>query len=188
MAVQTRPPSPWFAHKWAGPALVELDEANGLKFVALQRTLNVTQRALRATLDHLLDHGYVARNPGHGHPLRPEYLVTPEGRRWARRYRALWRLALAHRVQSVLLLRWALPVLNALDEDSRRYSELRATLRPATDRALSATLRQLVWAGLVARTVGEDYPPATFYALTELGQHFREAVKDALGGGQRDRG
>lgn len=174
------PALPWFTHKWAGPALVELDDASGLKFVALQRVLNVTQRALRLTLDDLLQEGFVARNPGHGHPMRPEYLVTPIGRGWARRYRALWRLGQARGVAPVLLLRWALPILAALDGKERRYTELRAKLRPATDRSLSATLRHLVWAGLIARTVGDAYPPATFYALTELGDEFRRPVRDAL--------
>ena len=32
------------------------------------------------SLAHLIDIGLVIRNPGYGHPLRPEYLLTDNGR------------------------------------------------------------------------------------------------------------
>ena len=42
----------------------------------LQRRLDVTRDSLRRALDALIALGYVRRNEGYGHPLRPEYLIT----------------------------------------------------------------------------------------------------------------
>ena len=52
-----------------------------------------------------------ARNPGYGHPLRPEYVLTTQRRGAARRCAAL--LARGRRRAS-LLRKWSLPVLAAL--------------------------------------------------------------------------
>ena len=35
---------------------------------------------LSAVLGQLLRKGWLMRNPGHGHPLRPEYVLTEAGR------------------------------------------------------------------------------------------------------------
>ena len=66
--------------------------------------------------------------------------------------------------EEVGLKKWSLPVLAALDEP-RRFSELRAALPEASPRALTLALKDLQAAGLVRRTVLDDYPPAVFYEL-----------------------
>jgi DNA-binding HxlR family transcriptional regulator len=47
----------------------------GERFVTLVNRLGASKDAVSATLAQLIDDGVVQRNPGYGHPLRPEYLV-----------------------------------------------------------------------------------------------------------------
>jgi DNA-binding HxlR family transcriptional regulator len=150
-----------FHHRWAAPALALVAQRGGVRFVEVQRKLGVSRDSLRRSLDALLELGYVRRNEGHGHPLRPEYLVTDEGRAAS---------ALADRVSSspardTLLRKWSVPVLASLDEP-RRFSELRTALPGVTPRALALALRDLEDAGLVRREVRPTRPPSTVYQAT----------------------
>jgi len=60
-----------------------------------------------------------------------------------------------------------MPVVYALGGGPRRFSELRRSLAGVSPRALALALKDLQGAGLVERTVTDDYPPATVYRLTE---------------------
>src|SRR5947207_13068422 len=66
-----------FHHRWAVPVLAELRRERGSRFVTLANRIGVTRDSLRRTLSALIDDGLVERNPGYGHPLRPEYVLTP---------------------------------------------------------------------------------------------------------------
>ena len=153
-----------FHHRWAAPALALLADRDGARFVELQRKLDVGRDSLRRALDALIDLGYIRRNDGYGHPLRPEYVITPEGRAEA---------PLAARVskaatRETLLRKWSVPVLAQLDEP-RRFSELRAALPGVTPRALALALRDLEEARLVRREVRPTRPPSTVYRATRRG-------------------
>jgi DNA-binding HxlR family transcriptional regulator len=150
-----------FHHRWSAPALALLDDRGGVRFVEIQRKLDVGRDSLRRSLDALMALGYVRRNEGYGHPLRPEYLITEAGRQAA---------ALARRVsessrRETLLRKWSVPVLAELDEP-RRFSELRASLPTVTPRALALALRDLETAELVRREVLPTRPPSTRYRPT----------------------
>lgn len=150
-----------FHHRWAAPALALLGERGGARFVELQRKLGVSRESLRRALDGLVELGYVRRNEGYGHPLRPEYLITDAGRGAS---------ALAGRVSTssardTLLRKWSVPVLATLAEP-RRYSEIRSALPGVTPRALALALRDLEDAGLVRRDVRPTRPPSTVYRAT----------------------
>ena len=150
-----------FHHRWAPPALALLDQRGGARFVELQRKLGVTRESLRRALDGLIELGYVRRNEGYGHPLRPEYLITEDGRAASE----LAARVSASRARDTLLRKWSVPVLAALDEP-RRFSEIRATLPGVTPRALAISLRDLEEAGLVRRDVRPTRPPSTVYRAT----------------------
>ena len=66
-----------FHHRWAVPVLAELHRTSGSRFVTLHRRLGIGRESLRRTLASLAEQDLVARNPGYGHPLRPEYVLTP---------------------------------------------------------------------------------------------------------------
>jgi DNA-binding HxlR family transcriptional regulator len=154
-----------FHHRWSAPVLAELQRQKGSRFAALAGTLGVGRESLRRALDSLLALGLVARNPGYGHPLRPEYVLTERGAAVAVRCSEL--LALAD--DDVLLRKWSLPVIAALARPAR-FSELKASLPGVTPRALALALKDLRAAGLVARRVEDAYPPTAIYAATPRAQ------------------
>jgi DNA-binding HxlR family transcriptional regulator len=150
-----------FHHRWAPPALVLIADRGGVRFVELQRKLGVGRDSLRRALDALIELGYVARNPGYGHPLRPEYTITRAGTTAA----AVARPTVRSPSRETLLRKWSVPVLAALSEP-RRFSELRAALPGVTPRALALALRDLERARLVRREVLPTRPPSTVYRTT----------------------
>lgn len=151
-----------FHNRWAAPVLAELERRRGARFVELVHALGVGRESLRRTLAALTRAGLVARNPGYGHPLRPEYLpTTAAGRRCGELLAALAKLG----ALDVGLRKWSMPVVAALAERSLRFSELRAALPGASARALALALKDLEAGGLVSRTVTDDYPPASVYRL-----------------------
>jgi len=153
-----------FHHRWAPPALALLADRGGARFVELQRKLDVGRESLRRALDALIELGYVRRNPGYGHPLRPEYVITASGRESA----GVARRASEAATRETLLRKWSVPVLAELD-DGRRFSELRSALPGVTPRALALALRDLEDARLVRREVLPTRPPSTVYRATRRG-------------------
>src|SRR2546423_2064550 len=162
-----------FHLRWAAPVLAELERQRGSRFVTLTRTLRVPRDSLRRTLDALVEMGLVARNPGYGHPLRPEYVLTEAGRPVARRCARLVAVLDGHR--HVALRKWSVPVLVTLERPSR-FSELRVKLPGITARALAIALKDLEAAGLVERWVEAAYPPRAVYATTPGGRRLREPM------------
>jgi DNA-binding HxlR family transcriptional regulator len=154
-----------FHHRWAAPVLAELHRSRGSRFVTLSNRLGLGRESLRRTLGALIDAGLVTKNPGYGHPLRPEYVLTERGREvapvCARLIAALDRLE----ANDVGLKKWSMPAVLALAEGECRYSELRKRLPGVTPRALTLALKDLAGAELVERRVTPDYPPATVYRL-----------------------
>lgn len=156
-------------NRWAAPLLADLAAHDGARFVELLHRLGVARDSLARTLEATQAAGWVMRNPGHGHPLRPEYLLTEEGARLA---------LVAGRVLAAQdglglapggLTRWGLPIVRSIDEGHRRFNDLARALPPASPRALSQGLRALGANRLVLRELVDGYPPASSYRLTEAG-------------------
>ena len=70
---------------------------------------------------------------------------------------------------SVLSSKWAVAVLLALGEGSRRYHEILAELDPISEKVLTQTLRTMERDGLITRHVHPEVPPRVEYELTPLG-------------------
>lgn len=127
-----------------------------------------SRTAFSQSLKHLIDLGLVERNPGHGHPLRPEFRLTAPGTNAAE---------FAHRVQRAakgeqgLLLRrtWTLPVLTLL-RTPRYFSQIKRDLPAITDRALSMCLTTMQASDWVQRAVEDEArPPRSLYRAINLG-------------------
>jgi DNA-binding HxlR family transcriptional regulator len=155
--------APLFHHRWSAPVLAELARRRGSRFAALVGELGVGRESLRRTLDALVDQGLVRRNPGYGHPLRPEYVLTPDGGEVAARCTRL--LAALDGDRDVALKKWSMPVVAALDRP-RRFSELREALPGVTPRALALALKDLHGVGLLERRLEDSYPPTAVYVPT----------------------
>lgn len=160
---------------WALPALAELYRADregmgGARFVVLCHRLEANQAAVRASLDHLIALGLAAPNPGHGHPLRPEYILTRRGARLAPACAALDDALVLFRLRQEAMHKWALPALHAAATlRPARFSEIAEQLDGVTSRALSTTLKVLTNAGVLHRHIMTGYPPTPLYDLSQTG-------------------
>lgn len=152
-----------FHHRWTVPLLGELQRTAGAKMVALVHRLGVNRGALRQTLDAAIRRGWVMRNPGYGHPLRPEFILTKSGARIAGDCLELVKLMRSRKLERVILRKWSAAVLHAVAAGRSRFSELKAALPGISDRALALTLKQLHAAKLLRRHVRDAFPPATEY-------------------------
>ena len=165
-----------FHRRWAVPILAELHRQRGSRFVTLERMLGLNRESLRQTLAALTAAGLVRRNPGYGHPLRPEYLLTPRGEELGAAARPLVGALRRRGLEEVGLRKWSMPLVAALAGGQRRFSELREALG-ASPRALTLALKELEAAGLVERRVTDAYPPATVYRLTRRGRPLAALVE-----------
>lgn len=157
-------------HRWLLPVLARFDGVGGRRFAELLAGLGLPRDSLARTLEQLQVQGWVMRNPGHGHPLRPEYILTPEGKPVAAAAAGLAGRLDQAGVSSADLTRWSLPALRLLALGGERFNELARALAPASPRALSQTLQALVANDLVAREVEDGFPPTSRYRLTARGQ------------------
>lgn len=84
--------------------------------------------------------------------------------------------------------KWSLLLIELLDHDTRRFTELRREIDGISQRMLTRTLRQLERDGLVTRTVHAVVPPRVDYALTPLGHTLFEAIQPLVAWSRRNRG
>lgn len=151
---------------WALDILAHMHRGVRGRQAALLTATGAGRTAFGASLVHLMELGLVMRNPGHGHPLRPEFVLTDQG---------VIAAEMADRVLSEVpdetetkLLRksWTVPVL-ALAAKPKRFSELKPGLGAITDRALSTSLQRLEAQDWVAREidVSERVPFPTYQAV-----------------------
>ena len=136
---------------WSLPVLAHLGTAGfrGCRVSPTAHAVGAGRNIVGQTFGHLVDVGMLVRAQGHGHPLRPEYQLTAQGKATAQ-----WARAFLDRVSdeewNTARRAWTLPVLRLVDTP-RSFSHLRSDLRPVTDRGLSLCLGRLVDAELIAR-------------------------------------
>ena len=165
------------AGRWLVPLLAHVGAEQGSRFAVMLARLGLSRSALAASLAQLQEAGWLRRNPGHGHPLRPEYILTLEGAPIA----AFCVRVMGERVRLGLepgqLPRWSLPLIARLDHGPARFSSLGSALRPVTPRALSLTLKQMLSVDLVDRALEDEFPPVAIYGLTGRGARLAAAMR-----------
>lgn len=130
--------------------------------------------SMGASVDHLVILGLLEKNPGHGHPLRPEYRLTEGGIHVAEWALGLSTLVKSDQDQALLRNKWSLPLISCLPEE-RRYSEIRRELTPVTDRALSSCLTKLTKGAWIRREVSINVsPPIVAYRTMIIGQRVHD--------------
>ena len=135
--------------------------------------LNISRDALSRTLTASIGLGYVEKNPGYGHPLRPEYLLTIGGESIAPAATHLLQHLREGQLESIALNKWSLPALWVVGQNPSRYSEIQKALKGISPRALALCLDDLEQAGLLTR----DQQIRPSYALSESGQRVRALLK-----------
>ena len=165
------------AGRWLVPLMAHLGDDDGSRFGVMLVRLGLSRGALSASLALLQENGWIQRNPGHGHPLRPEYVLTRSGVPIA----AFCSRVMAQRERlglgSERLTRWSLPVIGQLDGERIRFSALLAQLAPVTPRALSMTLKQMLAVELVDRRLEDGFPPSALYGLTGRGRRLAATMR-----------
>lgn len=171
-----------FHHKWAVPTLAAFDATGGgAKFVTLRNQVGASRDSLRRTLAALIDAGLITRNPGYGHPMRPEYILTSSGRQLAPASATLLKKLKSLGIEEIALKKWSLPVACALEAAGVRFGRVCAALGEVTPRALTQALRDLQQAGIVKRRLVDGYPPYTEYRLTRSGRQLTAMVLPLAG-------
>lgn len=157
-----------FQFRWIIPIIGVIYHQKGTKFVTLRNRLNVSRSVLASTLKKLIKQGIIMRNPGYGHPLRPEYLLTSEGIKFGPFCNALMVYIREQNAHRLVQSRWALRILYACRQNGIQFSELKSRLPLITPRALSEKLKLLISEGYIKRQIIDHYPPLTIYRLTAL--------------------
>lgn len=165
------------AGRWLVPLLAHVAETGGSRFAVMLARLGLSRGALAASLTALQEAGWLARNPGHGHPLRPEYVLTDAGAPVAAFCRSVMDQRERLGLEPGQMPRWSLPIVARLAPAPARFTMLRDALAPVTPRALSLTLKQMLATDLVGRSLEDDFPPIPIYALTGRGQELAAAMR-----------
>ena len=163
------------SHRWLVPLLADLAAHKGARFVEMIHRLGLSRDSLSRTLDAAAAIGWIRRNPGHGHPLRPEYILTEAGTAAATRAATIAGAQQAIGLPPGAATRWGLPLVAGIGTGHDRFNALSRLLAPATPRALSQGLTALGNHGLVTREVLDMRPPASRYDLTKSGRLLAEA-------------
>ncbi|WP_299866745.1 winged helix-turn-helix transcriptional regulator [uncultured Roseobacter sp.] len=153
---------------WAVPILANLHAGVAGRQAPLLAATGASRTAFAQSMDHLIEIGLLERNPGYGHPLRPEFRLTQPGEKAA---------AIAHKIQcvspegdqSLLRKSWTLPVLTSL-QTPRRFNDIKRNLQTITDRALSQSLKSMEAKDWVHRSVDDTArPPRSIYSAVNAG-------------------
>lgn len=160
--------------RWAIPIVAELHRRQGERFAVLAHRFAISRETLSQTLNYLILHGLVRRNPGYGHPLRPEYLLTHIGEAIGPQCARLDDRLSKRGHRDLGLRKWTMPLVYALAINGApaRFSEILNTLGRLTPRALSDTLKRMERASLIEREIMSDFPPSTRYSLTASGKGY----------------
>jgi DNA-binding HxlR family transcriptional regulator len=164
------------ANRWAIPVLALLHREQGSRFAVIARAFGLSHNSLTRCLVHLKACGWVIPNPGHGHPLRPEYVLTEGGLAVGALCGQIETARARLKLGTGDLPRWSLPLVAGLGPDWTRFGEIQARLAPVTPRALSTTLKAVIDEALVRRKLEDRYPPLPLYALTGKGQELAAAL------------
>ncbi len=156
--------------RWSIPLLAFLAEGGGRRFVEFQQSLPIGRQALRDNLDRLIELGLLRRNPGHGHPLRPEYLLRRKASKLAFLCADLSVFLERKGLENCASLKWSLPVLAAVAGGSERYGQIRERLDTISPRALAMALQELEDSGLLIRIITDAHPPGVSYRLSSPGR------------------
>jgi DNA-binding HxlR family transcriptional regulator len=155
------------------PIVAVLAHDRGAKFVTLLNRTTASRDTLSDTLAQLMKQGVVMKNPGYGHPMRPEYILTPAGEALGPACIEATVVIPTLGILDIALKKWPMLVLVAIGRGGSRFGEIKELLPGVTPRALTGALRDLQQAGLIDRRITESWPPHTVYEMTDLA---REAL------------
>ena len=161
---------------WSLAVLAALASGTPGRQAALLAHTGAGRTAFAASLHHLIDLGLVERNPGHGHPLRPEYRLTTAGAAMGATATRIMELIEGRSDAALIRRSWTLPIL-AVTGKPRRFGEVRGALNSVSDRALSASLHDLEEHDWLRRRVDvAGRPPRPTYEAVGFGARLNGVI------------
>ena len=136
----------------------------------------MSKDALSKSLKALSALDLLERNPGYGHPLRPEYVLTKRGQRVARPCARYQDLAETFGVVPVAYRKWSAPLLLTIRTNNTRFRDIQSAIGEISPRSLTEGLKGLREASLVSRSVEDGYPPGVSYRLRRKGTRMAAAA------------
>ena len=135
-----------------------------------------SRTSLASSLKHLVQLGLLARNPGHGHPLRPEFRLTRTGATVAAMASRIVEIAPDDDAFAVIRRSWAVPIL-AVTASPQRFSAIKSGLGTITDRALSTSLCVLERHEWLKRDIDvSQRSPFPTYRAVNAGRKINQAI------------
>ena len=154
---------------WSIPILACMHEGVAGRQAPLLMATGASRTAFAQSMNHLISLGFLERNPGYGHPLRPEFRLTSHGVAAAAIAGEIQRIS-ENRNQDLLRRSWTLPVL-ILIHRPLHFNQIKRSLPTITDRALSQSLKSMELVNWASRSVDlSKRPPGSLYqAINEGG-------------------
>lgn len=132
--------------------------------------------AFAQSLAHLVELGLLERNPGHGHPLRPEFRLTEAGAAMAVVAAGIEQTLPRSAENGLVRRAWTVPILSVSGEP-RYFTEIRNRLQPISDRALSQSIKLLQAQNWLRRIIDPvQYPVRPLYQAINDGARIGEIV------------
>lgn len=161
--------------QWFLPILAEMGgNAMRGRAAVLRHRLGLSHSMATRTLASMVEAGWIQPNPGHGHPLRPDYLLTDLGAALAPHAQAIIAERQQRQLPATGIGKWHLPLLAALGDQPARFFELEERLSPVTPRALSVQIKRSIDAGTVSRLVQPAFPPISLYRVNDEATTLRD--------------
>lgn len=161
---------------WSLKILALLHEGVPGRQASLLSASQAGRTALGTSLTHLVDLQLLERNPGHGHPLRPEFKLTVKGAQAAKIASNIIDAVPRPAETKILRKSWTVPIL-AVTESPRHFIEIKSDLSSITDRALSQSLTLLHEREWLLRDVDVSRRPLRpTYQATQIGVQISQAV------------
>lgn len=165
---------------WSMDILAAMHSGTPGRQAALLSSIGASRTAFAQSLAHVVELGLLERNPGHGHPLRPEYRLTVNGAK-AAKIACNIICAVPDDMELTPLRRsWTIPILT-VTHTPQRFSAIKSDLFSITDRALSNSLGQLEELEWLRREIDIiDRPPRSTYQAANIGFQISKAVNGGL--------
>lgn len=164
---------------WSLKILALMHEGVPGRQAPLLTAAKASRTAFSASLSHLIELELLERNPGHGHPLRPEFRLTAKGAEIAKIAAQVTTAAPGSAQTDLLKKSWTVPILTVI-ETPRHFIDIKSALPSVTDRALSQSLNLLQKSDWLRRDVDvSSRPPRPIYQAANTGIQISHAVNQS---------
>jgi len=164
------------AKAWSLKILALLDAGIAGRQAPLIAATKANRSSFAASLEHLVKLGLLERNPGHGHPLRPEFRLTQAGVTAAAMAGRVMEIVPNSDAFAIVRRNWAVPVL-AITKAPKRFSAIKSGLGKVTDRALSQSLSLLEEQQWLSREIDvSQRSPFPTYCAINTGREINQAI------------